>query len=1261
MTIPVVCPHCDTRFQLSDELLGKSMRCPNPDCREVFTVAAEVAPPSAPVPPPPAVEPAAPPLPTTIGQVADFVPVLEAEPAYAPAADQPYERVETAAFVPVKAEEFAAPPPAAPARDAAPVAPTVPTAAPIPTATLLPKGKPGIPVAKGGPKEVVWAGDGPVAPPPGLAAEPLPAAALDEEDDGEAFVRTRRKRGRAWPKVVFGLLTVSLLGVFAFIGFGYLRYEAKTEERMAVEAEEAYKDGKYPEAQQKYKDVLTKYPDSRDAEKYKFFASLAELQGAVGAVTTRDNPAPAMKAFDGFVAAHADSTFARPESGYGTDITQVGRKLSDALADHGNDHLKTFRADRKKLDELAVVEKSAEDGKKLIPTADKFRNKQDASLAPQLAKFEELEKSVKWERHRLDVLAPFRGLPQDPNINHDKIEEFRVALQKNELAADPEAQQMQADANAALLRVVGKYGRLGVPAQVPPPDANPPVLISAPVTGSPDPSSLPDESPDRVFAVSRGVLYALDLKTGAVAWGCRVAPPTADPQALDLPARVSVGDGAADWVLVPGLRDGRPVLTARVALTGQPVWEQPLAAPAAGRPTVVGGRVYLPLRDPLGTVLEFDAATGAKTGQVQLRQPVAGGVGVLAGNRPGLNYLFVPADARRVFVFETGREDLDGNKLQPRLSRVLLTEHAKDSLRGEPVLVSPAEETGPRVLVLATTDGPTAMKLRAYPLPPVAELAAADTGPADLPTPRPSETPVPGWAWFPVVTDGERLVLTTDAPAFLAFGVQQLGNADRPLFAVPGPKPASEGDGVFRSQVVAVEEDAYWAVLGGQLVRLRTAADAAGGLRLTLDGAGRPVGEPVHRAQVRGGLGVVVTVTRPAGQMQATGHAQAIGFDLASGQVRWQRRLGGQPAGPVAARVGGVAAIADEDGAVYTVAPTAEAGAGIVAGVAARPFADVDGRAMTAATPDGKSLWVLMPTAGKAGRTLRVRLVVDGALKLDAETPLPDRPAGPPVAAGEAVYLPLANGYLYRLTPADPKLTVGPAWRGADLGDEPVGLVSAVGDDNLLVSDGGRKFLRWNWPAGAGAKPTRAGGPWECREKIVLAPVAVPTKDGVRFAAADTTGAISLFNPDNPAEPAKRWRPGDKSPIPAGAPTDRLAVVTTPAGARLVYAVDRRHLVAIDPAAAEPAWVARDIVPAEAGELAGWWADGGRVLATDQAGRVTVLVAATGAVASTVQPPPGVVALGPAVPFLPAAALMTLADGTATVVPLPPADQAAGR
>ena len=887
-------------------------------------------------------------------------------------------------------------------------------------------------------------------------------------------------------------------------------------------------------------------------------------------------------------------------------MVQTGQRLAETLADHAGDKLKSFQADRKKFDDLTAAEQTTRDGRDLLPTIDKFRDKQSDNLASVRGRFDVMEKTFTFERHRLAVLAPFRDLPTDPDITAARIGSFQVALKDNQLTDDTEALQMLSAAEKWLQENV-KHTQISRPAVAAPVDPLRPVLFAAPVAGSPDPRPVPGVTPDAVFAVARGILYALDAETGRLLWGVRVASPTADPRTVDLPTPVFVSSGgAADWVLVAGEVAGKPGLTARVARTGEPVWHQPLEAPPAARPVLVGGRVYLPLRDPFGKVVEFETTTGTRTGEFTLRQPVGAGIAVLPGRRPGLNYLFVPGDARRVFVFEVGREDDQGLQQQPRCVRVFLTDHPSDSLRGEPVLIAPADEQGPRFLILAQADGPQAMKLRAFPLPPTDALAGPSGAPVEEPTPRAAEVAAPGWSWFSPRSNGERVVLATDAGAFVAFGVNQVGNADAPLFILPTPKPPGEQDAVARSQVVAAEEDAYWAVLGGQLLKLRTAIDPVNGLRIIPQGAGRPVGEPVNRPQVLAGMGLGVVIARPAG----SANVQAVGFDLSTGQIRWQRRLGVTPAGPPVAAADGPCVVADEDGGVYTVTPSADpSGTGTAAEVAARPFADLAGRATVVGSADGRTAWVLAPEADDRGRRLRVRCVKGGKLTADAVVPLPDELAGRPVALGESILVPVANGYVYRFTPGDTQLSVGPLWRGDAASEKPECFLTPVGADDFLATDGGRRFLRWRWQAGM--KHEKAGGPWEAREPIAVPPAAFGPDASPRFLSMDVTGAVFLFDADKPGtDPIRRWRGGEKSAIPPGKPTGTPVAV----GGRtlVVYSIDRRHLVAIDPARPEPVWVRRDLASPEAGALVGWNAAGSRLIVTDQTGQVVTLDAATG-------------------------------------------------
>src|SRR5262245_29982548 len=81
MHIIVVCPRCNTRYQLQPSMRGLKMRCQNPVCRQVFEVPA-----SDPTPPPPGAGgpvqsgPAVSPTVKQVsGSVGDIVPILNAE------------------------------------------------------------------------------------------------------------------------------------------------------------------------------------------------------------------------------------------------------------------------------------------------------------------------------------------------------------------------------------------------------------------------------------------------------------------------------------------------------------------------------------------------------------------------------------------------------------------------------------------------------------------------------------------------------------------------------------------------------------------------------------------------------------------------------------------------------------------------------------------------------------------------------------------------------------------------------------------------------------------------------------------------------------------------------------------------------------------------------------------------------------------------------------------------------------------------------
>jgi hypothetical protein len=287
--------------------------------------------------------------------------------------------------------------------------------------------------------------------------------------------------------------------------------------------------------------------------------------------------------------------------------------------------------------------------------------------------------------------------------------------------------------------------------------------------------------------------------------------------------------------------------------------------------------------------------------------------------------------------------------------------------------------------------------------------------------------------------------------------------------------------------------------------------------------------------------------------------------------------------------------------------------------VVAPPSLAAAGLPRVAAAADGTAVWVLIPERGEKGRVVRIRRFADGKLATEAVVALPDRFAGNPAAVGPGVVFPLADDFVYRFDPGAAALTKGPQWRGEGVPADAGCFLSPAGGDEFVGSDGGRRVRLWRWPAAAGSD-WKAAGSWEARAKVAFAPIVITVgATARRVLAADAAGSVWLFDADKPSsEPLRRWRGADGGPVPAGEPTGGFVVASAGGKARVVYGVGGRHLVCLDPNEKDPAWVAAG--KDTSADLLGWTAADGRVIATDQAGRVTAYAAADGVVVGGSQP-----------------------------------------
>jgi outer membrane protein assembly factor BamB len=1210
------------------------MRCPNPDCGEVFTVTPESAAPVAVVPEPTAVVVTEPALAT--GRLTDFVPMLEVEAVQPP----PVLEVESPfRFEPEPAPVRVVPPPA-PVRVVPPApAKLLPPVAPIPVKPVLPS------TSENGPREMKWSAS--LDAPAGVAtARRRPPA--EDADLAAAIAARKLAQRRLNPRrVLYTILAATVvLAVGAVIKVVW--FNTKTEEKLAQEAKEDYEKSNFPQAAEKYQQLLARFPESDAKPAYEFFQALAKVREAVAAVTVADNPYPAVKGYREFVETLGATPLAKPDAGqFAADVLEAGKQAVDALVACGNLRLKDFRAEgRQKSDQLDAADKAVVEAKVLLPVVESFKEKETPPLTAQHDGVAKAAGEIATERHRLAVLAPFRDLPDDPT--DERIVTFEAVLKTEKLDKDEEANVIVKKAKAALAKLV-RPERQGIPAGPAPTDAAPSFVPLSLVEAPPAPPGAERKSTgdDVFFSLARGILTAFDAETGKPLWVVRVAAGTAEPLAPDLPARTTAADGETELVLVPSDLGLAPGLTARDARTGEALWHQPLEAPVADRPVVVKRRVYAPLKDPLGTVAEFDLQDGTRLGQVRLRQPI----GPSAALRPGTGLLYVPAEARRVFVLDVDARDADGTRQPARCVQVIPTEHPKDSLRGGPVVVGPSG-TGPapRFLVLLQADGPAGMKLRAYPVADPPKVVDPAAPAVELPPAPPAvELPIAGWAVFPPESDGERCAVVTDRGAFAAFGVNQLMNSDAAVFTVPvSYSPTVKPDAAVPGQVVLADEDAAWVLAGGDLVKLRLAVSARDGWKLVPDGDARPLGVPISRPQVNAKRDLaMVTVRHPA-----SGACRAVCFDPRDGRIAWQRLLGAIPANAPVTTAAGVL-IADEDGGAVLLDPKKpiDGTKPVPADAVCPPVANPDpafGPAVVAA--NDKAAWVLVPERGEKDTRLRIRSIVNGSVAVGVSVPLPAKLAGPPLVLGDALYLALSDGVVYRYVPGAEKLAAGQSWKADGAPADATCYLTAGDGESFYATDGADRFRAWAWPPGSDAKMAPLTGWWDAIGPVILPPVLASGADGKPLLIVADPGGFAAYAPDRPGEPVRKWRCGKD--LPAGRPTHGPVLAGT---GRVLVGIDGKHVVALKPDADAPAWVNS---PADAADdLVDLTTDGTKVYATTIAGQVRVLTAETGAphgdpVAAGI---PGALPSprGAATPFGPNRLVVPMIDGTMVVVFVP--------
>jgi len=1200
--VNVMCPKCKGKYQLNRALLGQKIRCPNPECREVFEVAEVAGPkPKTTKQPSTRTDRRAPQI---DGETEDIRSGKAAIP-------EPKRSTKTAVpAVPKEADWSQLPPPPVRKTERAQIpvaeepAPVVNQSATSDEVLAWMQQMPGSEPAEANPVS------------DGLAASDvaeLPPA--EEYEPTYDFAPPPHKR--RW--MLWGIIVCIAILAGGFWLTIYYRTKGikKLEADMATAAQHDLDQGRFRDAKQKYKELSEKFPDSKDREKYRFVSQYLEAQSA--ALEGNDPPLKRKDKFDEFVTkVRLDNNERAREwlNGRRPDTWQAGVKLATEHLDLAQKagEAKDYAAAKTLLRDMPNLEKFITDNapSQAQPPIPESITKRETDLATRVDAEEKLAEFIKRAEDTLKA----------PSLV--KVAEVENETVKNGYSNNPTLKGLLDQAKKFLRDQIKFVKEPQAASQPPKSDLQSLIVAPAPTIAPKDAGS------DRVvFALARGVLFALAESNGQILWTSRVGIDT-----TTLPLRVpALGKTHPELVLVPA-PDGRGLI-ARETITGAARWYATLPAPCRGSPVLVERKAYVPLADEKGTVAVLETFNGQRLGYIPMGQKLGPG-GVL---QEGTGRLFLPADSQNVFVLDTNPPSADADSPPVLLQAILVTGHGSGTLRSEPLVIGGGDEASgaaPSYLVLTQNDGINGMRLRTFRLGlPASEQMVALR-----------EERLKGWSWFAPVGNQEKMALVTDTGAFALFGLNAMADQEGALFRqkILEPETAS-GRIAGRGQVVYAGENEFWYLANGELKMLRSGFDPKEGLKLA-QGWKQPLllGTPLHAAQVSADGTLLIVVT----QMPNSPACLATAVEAESGLIRWQRNLGLVVQGdPVA--LGGAVLQMDQNGGVYQIDPNQpelkpqpnqewyRGGQVLVP-----PRAAVTGETALLRAADGKTAYAIVPTEN--GTKLLVKQITEGQGAKDLPAINLGAPmAGPAVLSGSTLIVPRANGSLYRQKLGSDKGENGPDWGSTTVTPETRVFVLALDGDDLLVTDGLRGIAKFSWPAGGAFQKKQEQ---KVAGRIVSPLVALPAEKGPpQIVVADTTGQISLLDGES-LQPVLTWkRLGNEI---TGGP---YLVGGKGQPARIFVIVDRATLVCLAPDLPQPAWKYRAKGDAIASRP---YLSGTTLIVADLAGRFDSLDLQTGAPTGQTFPMTGVLPAAPAsapADFGDGRLFAPLSDGTVLLVP----------
>jgi hypothetical protein len=1204
MKITVVCPRCETRSHLEEEMRGKRIFCPT--CRHVFEVQAEEdKPPTAPSPP-------ATPVPgqttVTSGSVSDLVQLLPAQ--LAEPAPAPPRALDPRPIVPpppkppeprlVRPKEPPTKKPSEPVPQARkPVeAPVVaPQQAPPDEAPLdFPGDFPGddspdgAAQTDGGPQEV---GPGTWEAPPvrGVAMEPATALATAEKVIPVSAPGLQRgpTRGRShWSLLIIASMGTILFGIAAIGWWTFQTRRAGNEADRFKQAEEFYAKGEYTAATEGLQKLIHDFPDSLSVNKYRFIAALSNVRGDA---EEAQDPAALKLALNNamqFLAFKLQEPMLKDYLGdlYRT-FTEVAERLAkQAEQNHDSDALAQARQAWNEAD------------KKLKPPSEVSHLETGRKLSKL---FSEADRAIEVHATRETVVAAIQQRIERPSAVG--VQEARALAVASGLKDDPQVKQLLLDvvtAHRESIRYV-PAGTMTTPTAFEADD-----LASILVTPA---LHRPKGSASRAgvaLSLARGVLYAFDAERGDLRWARRVGVDT-----TVLPLRLPADVITPELVLV--LSSDSESIAALVAETGALVWRHRLAQPCTSEPLLVGRSLLVPT--VAGQIEEIETSGGRLLGHYEIGQRLTAGGALL----PGTAHAYFPGDGFCVYVLDTANRNCEA---------LVYSQHSSGSLRGAPILVRGRPEGGPAKgpagwMILCEANGTSAVRLRSFDVP----IRDVDQEPRDTQQVR-------GLAWFAPYHDSDKLAFATDAGLLSLWGIHQKGNRGDPVLFRLLKDDYAVGAGSGRAQVVDADNDGYWTLGAGQLRRFKDIMRPQSGPDLA-SAWPQPVnlGSPLHTAQRhRDEAGQARLLLTTLGLERPTSLSTAV--DAATGNIHWQRQLGCVSLhAPLA--MDGQILLRDAGGLLRLDASQYADN---------RPWQGADdfllrepmGPNDEAVLFPGAKEFVQLSWTKSATPKLRVRHVPLAGDSTVEEHDLPALPAGTCAAGVGFALLPLANGIVVRLGYGGTVLS-GPNWRGVGVDEQAPGHLILLDADEFLMTDGAHGLARVSWPG----KTYQQRAAVELSHRIVTAPAVVPGGGDARprVVVADANDNLSLLDAER-LQVLRKWH------MPRG----RITAGPFVQDEGIFCILDHKRIIRIEPDLdrPDPTWeyaMVADIVGAPV------LVDGMLVVA-DVSGRILAFEPRTGRTLGGYTMRANVAPDAAPVPFGSGRLLVPLNDGTLVLLPI---------